>query len=548
MNHILRWHLVLALIVGLLGTAGIAPAQASTVKPILVYTGNTPPYTHYFYQDYATFAEAAGRPPAILATWPDNLSAYECVLLPFSRNLFSDKQKADLAGYLRNGGRVLALGTNSGFPETIATLNDLATSLGTGLSLVPDDIDGMYGNQKTTSIDPSPLTTQVEEIYYLGTSQVAIAPGSTGQSLVRTYTGGHTFIAAAPIGDGFFLLSGTPTAFSDVYYEGWVHTILGYEDVIGPFRNGHFAANLCGHAPALTVAQAAVTVMEGQVAANSGTVSDLNIMDNVTLTTSLGTVVNNGDNTWSWSAPTADGPAQSQTVTITADDGASRTAQVSFALNVVNVAPTITGLTLGGQGLTNKPYTVDGAATDPSAVDTTAGFAWQWAVDGGAYSAGANPRSLTFSTCGDHTVSARAQDKDGGLSAPYTATTSIGVYDAQFLAPLNDGMLNNVSSGRVIPVRVSIGCGGLPLTGLAPTIQLLPGDLSPANEVGSAPVEATVTSAADTGGVMQAAQSHYRYHLQVPPTAAAGEKYTIRVRPFGDSNPEASLTAVLLIK
>ena len=45
---------------------------------------------------------------------------------------------------------------------------------------------------------------------------------------------------------------------------------------------------------------ASVTVQQGQTATNSGTVSDPD-SDPVTLSASVGAVVNNGDGTWSWS-------------------------------------------------------------------------------------------------------------------------------------------------------------------------------------------------------------------------------------------------------
>jgi hypothetical protein len=54
----------------------------------------------------------------------------------------------------------------------------------------------------------------------------------------------------------------------------------------------------------------------------------------------VGTVTDNRDGTWAWSFTPADGPDDSQTVTITADDGVAQS-QISFALTVNNVAPSI---------------------------------------------------------------------------------------------------------------------------------------------------------------------------------------------------------------
>ena len=96
--------------------------------------------------------------------------------------------------------------------------------------------------------------------------------------------------------------------------------------------------------PVIASNNATVTVSEGQTAANSGTWSDANAGDTVTLTASVGIVTKSGTNaagTWSWSFPTTDGPDESQTVTITANDGTTSTS-TTFSLTVANVAPVVT--------------------------------------------------------------------------------------------------------------------------------------------------------------------------------------------------------------
>lgn len=86
-------------------------------------------------------------------------------------------------------------------------------------------------------------------------------------------------------------------------------------------------------APTITADNATVTVNAGTTATNSGTFADAEF-DTVTLSTSVGTVVDNGDGTWSWSFATG-GPVDSQTVTITADDGNGGVSIVTFDLAVV---------------------------------------------------------------------------------------------------------------------------------------------------------------------------------------------------------------------
>jgi N-acetylneuraminic acid mutarotase len=92
--------------------------------------------------------------------------------------------------------------------------------------------------------------------------------------------------------------------------------------------------------PSIDADQSAINVDEGQPATNSGSLNDPD-QDVLTLTASVGTVIDNADGTWSWSFATNDGPAESQTVTITADDGNGGTAELTFDLIVNNVAPTI---------------------------------------------------------------------------------------------------------------------------------------------------------------------------------------------------------------
>jgi len=92
--------------------------------------------------------------------------------------------------------------------------------------------------------------------------------------------------------------------------------------------------------PAIVATNASVTVEEGETATNSGTFSDPG-EDTLTLAASIGAVIDNKDGTWSWTFDTADGPDQSQTVTITATDSDGAETSTTFELTVDNVAPTV---------------------------------------------------------------------------------------------------------------------------------------------------------------------------------------------------------------
>ena len=133
--------------------------------------------------------------------------------------------------------------------------------------------------------------------------------------------------------------------------------------------------------PAMGVNQLTVSVAEGSLAANTGTVSDVD-GDLVTLTTSIGSVTNNGNGTWSWSFTTTDGPAESQTVTLYADDGNGGTATATFDLVVTNVVPTANA---GADQTVNRNAVVSlsGTWTDPPAnADDLYSRSWDLNGDG----------------------------------------------------------------------------------------------------------------------------------------------------------------------
>ena len=58
----------------------------------------------------------------------------------------------------------------------------------------------------------------------------------------------------------------------------------------------------------MTVNQSTVTVNEGTTATNTGTNNDPG-GDTVTLSASVGTIINNGNGTWSWSFLATPAPA-----------------------------------------------------------------------------------------------------------------------------------------------------------------------------------------------------------------------------------------------
>jgi thermitase len=222
--------------------------------------------------------------------------------------------------------------------------------------------------------------------------------------------------------------------------------------------------------PVVTVDVASITVNESETATNSGFVGDPE-GDLVALSASAGSVVNNGDGTWSWSFTTSDGPIQTQTVFISGDDGNGGSTQISFNLLVNNVAPT--AVFANTSGIIPRGGTAILAfsnSADVSPVDTAAGF--YYSVDctnDGIFemSDSTTPSfACTYADSGSYTVLGRIKDKDGGFS-DYTAVVKVNtpptVTVTQSSVVVNEGETasNTISTsdadGDTVTVIVSTG-------------------------------------------------------------------------------------------
>jgi hypothetical protein len=186
--------------------------------------------------------------------------------------------------------------------------------------------------------------------------------------------------------------------------------------------------------PYIDVNQGSVIVDEGQTATNSGTVIDPD-GDTVTLSASVGTVTNNQDGSWSWSLVTTDGPTESQTVTITADDGNGGITSVNFDLTVNNVAPTVDSITVPTDpvAIDAQPVVVTVEFSEPAytldqptgEIDFGDGQGGQPVpVEDGTISA-----TYRYGQPGVYLITVTITDKDGGVGVG-VAPNYIVVYDA----------------------------------------------------------------------------------------------------------------------
>ncbi len=192
-----------------------------------------------------------------------------------------------------------------------------------------------------------------------------------------------------------------------------------------------------------------VTVDEGQTAANSGTWSDIDASDVVALSASTGTVTKNANGSWNWSFNTADGPDESQTVTITANDGNGGIVNTSFLLTVNNVAPTLDGVSSDHDEACNSTedgtVSINGSFGDPGLDTHTVSVDWG---DGTVENVSVDQVADTFSgthdyaTGGIFTITVTVTDSDGAVSDALTTVAvaqGVGVVDGTLYIIGTDG-------------------------------------------------------------------------------------------------------------
>ncbi len=221
-----------------------------------------------------------------------------------------------------------------------------------------------------------------------------------------------------------------PTDFNSRAYFGWGMGVSGDTAIIGAFYDvdvlGSSGSAYLFHInvpPVVTADQAIITANEGDLAINTGSVSDFN-GDTVSLSTNLGNVTNNGDGTWNWSLATTDDLIQ--TITITADDGAGGTTETSFDLTVNNVAPTVNSITVPTAPVNineQSAYSIDVTFSDPAGANDE-----PYTCDFDLDNDGVNDISaigITGTSCnttfnyaepGIYTIQVTVTDKDGGSS------------------------------------------------------------------------------------------------------------------------------------
>lgn len=269
--------------------------------------------------------------------------------------------------------------------------------------------------------------------------------GSTGVTnlylngvLQRRYTGFAASVAVVPDNILVFFEDDFET-FAHEAVGGSVDHIAIYHTTLSAQEVAELAAGR-NTPPSVAVHSDLVSVPEGQAAVNGGTWADVDL-DAVVVSASVGTVVQNADGAWTWSYTPLDGPAESQTVVITATDSRGASSFASFSLVVNNVAPQFTTLTSSHASLHSPAedglVTITGAYTDAGLLDRHV-VTVDWGDDSPLETlANVDQVQRTFSAGhryaagGLHTIRVTIDDGAGGVVTQSTlaAVTGIGLSD-----------------------------------------------------------------------------------------------------------------------
>ena len=238
------------------------------------------------------------------------------------------------------------------------------------------------------------------------------------------------------------------------------------------------------YAPTVSTPAADSTGNEGDTLATTGSFSDQDGNDTIAITkvSGAGTVVDNGDGTWSWSLPTTDDGSGS--VTVQADDREHTVASDTFDWSAANIAPSITSASFGSGNASCGTDNVELKVifTDPASADTH-GAEVDW-DNNGSYDQTVDPITSgsgighTYASAGSHTAKVRITDDDGGVSNVATATVVVDYNTSGILQPINDTRNGQQPSmfkhKSTIPVKIKVtNCDGSVASSLAPKVSFV---------------------------------------------------------------------------
>lgn len=156
---------------------------------------------------------------------------------------------------------------------------------------------------------------------------------------------GEPVFNVGPLGTGFVDVGNGVHNVRLVSAVGWQNTIpvngVRTRTASGaPMFDNTYGVIVANTPPTLAVNTLVASGVEGTTITNTGTWSDPNLADAITMTASVGTVVFAPNGTWTWSYDVPDNTTNTP-VTITADDNAGGVTTLQFFYNASNVPPAL---------------------------------------------------------------------------------------------------------------------------------------------------------------------------------------------------------------
>ena len=171
--------------------------------------------------------------------------------------------------------------------------------------------------------------------------------------------------------------------------------------------------------PSVTAIDASVRVNEGQTLINSGSFLDADVGDSVTLTASVGTIIQTSGNagSWTWQLPTSD-DLPVTTVTVTADDGKGGVGVATFQVQADNAAPAPSIDAISAARVAGTPVDVTASAVDPAGANDTLTYVYEVSKNGSTFANGSGVDLTGFRFTpdqnGSYEIAVTVSDEDGG--------------------------------------------------------------------------------------------------------------------------------------
>lgn len=288
-------------------------------------------------------------------------------------------------------------------------------------------------------VDPGIVLTDVDSTTF-ASAVISISTGLVASEDRLLFDNTASITGVYDVATGVLTLSGTDTLSA---YQDALRSIR-YSNLNSPATSGQrtvsFRVNdggtvdalsnivsrpvdvVANSSPAVGVDTASVSGFEGTAITNTGTWSDADAGDTVTLSASVGTIQKNANGTWQWSIDGLDDLASTQ-VTISADDGKGGTSTVQFNYTVNNRAPQLASDAASVVGSVLAEMTNSGTWSDVVADTVTlsasigsvvknANGSWSWTY---------TPTAKTAS----QTVTITGTDEDGGSSTTTFSITAL---------------------------------------------------------------------------------------------------------------------------